>query len=247
MKFSTSIFTLCIAALSFFGCKDAEVTEGTLQMNIAAKWNGTPLVIGETYTDVMDRPILVEQFRTYVSNIKAIHEDGTEHHLQAVDQVNFNDAWSTNYWLPAGNYTALKIAVGVPNDYNTDVDPAGYPNDHPLSVFGAEGMFWTWNSGYIFTKFEGKTAFDGDETNMTDSYAFHVGTDQFYQEHTFAINFEIGESMEELNVIFNAEQFLFNADDTIDLAEDNITHTMDNMPLVERFMALYNDAITVTQ
>jgi len=80
---------------------------------------------------------------------------------------------------------------------------------------------------------------------MTNSYAFHVGTDQFYQEHIFAIDFEIGEEREDLTIEFDADKFLFNADDTIDLAEDNLTHTMDNMPLAMRFMELYNSAIRV--
>lgn len=245
MKFVRTFLAVAIVSLTFIGCKEAEVTEGYLRLNAAAKWDGTPLVIGDTYTDVMNRPILVEQFRTYISNISVTDSDGTEHRLKGVEQLNFNEPWSSDFWLPAGNYTQIKFAMGVPSSLNTDVDPASYPNDNPLSIFGAEGMFWTWASGYIFTKFEGKTAFDGDASNMTNSYAFHVGTDQFYQEHIFAIDFEIGEEREDLTIEFDADKFLFNADDTIDLAEDNLTHTMDNMPLAMRFMELYNSAIRV--
>lgn len=245
MKLARVFLGLAIVSMAFLGCKEAEVTEGYLRLQANANWDGAPLVIGETYTDAMNRPILVEQFRAYISNIAVVDEAGVEHPLKGVEQLNFDEPWSFDFWLPAGKYTQVKFALGVPSEFNTDLDPASYPNNHPLSIFGAEGMFWTWASGYIFTKFEGKTAFDGDATSMTDSYAFHVGTDQFYQEHTFAINFEIGEEREELTIEFDADRFLYNADDTIDLAQDNLTHTMDNMPLAMRFMNLYNAAVRV--
>jgi hypothetical protein len=229
--------------LAFTGCKEDEVTEGKLRLTAKAYQGDETLVMGDVYTDPFDRPMFVEQFRAYVSNVYAINENNEEIKLFTVDQINFNGSWAREFTLPAGKYKGIKVGLGVPAEFNTDVDPASYPNDHPLSINGAEGMFWTWASGYIFVKYEGKVALDGDASSILDPYAFHVGGDMFYETVTFTQPFEIDEARSNLELVFKADQFLQNGNDVIDLAEDNLTHTMDNMPLANRFMELFTNAI----
>lgn len=244
-------FSLLILAIVLFGCKkdeeNNEVTSGKVSVDVRATWDGASLVIGDTYTNSFGHPMRVEQFKSYITGIKAVKADGSTVKISDAELVNFENTNTFTATLPAGNYTALRFAIGVPADINTGTDPASYPNDSPLSISGAQGMFWTWNSGYIFVKFEGKTAFDANATTLNQPYAFHIGTDNFYAEHDHAINFTIGESTANLDITFEAEKFLNGTDDTIDLQTDYITHTTDNMPLATRFMELYNDAITVSK
>ncbi|MCH2200008.1 MAG: hypothetical protein MK081_14610 [Flavobacteriales bacterium] len=239
------MLALAAAMITFIGCEDPEPIEGTLRLGAKAMYDGNSMIIGDIYTDNNDRPINIEQFRTYISSMKAVKDDGTIVHIKAIDQINFAESWFFDATLPAGDYYAITFGIGVPESINADQDPAQYPNDHVLGFTGNNGMFWSWNSGYIFTKFEGKTALDGDENSMTDPYAFHVGTDNFYEEFTFNVDFEIDEARTDVDIIFNCEQFLEGTDDSIDLATDNITHTADNIPLAERFMALFRDGINV--
>lgn len=243
---TTHITIFALAALLLAGCtKDEEVTEGTLRLSTRSLFNGSSFAVGDTIQDPAGNPMIVEQFRMYISEAHAIKENNETVRLVDVDQINFAEGWTQSYTLPAGKYKGIQMSIGVPEDLNTDQDPAQYPTDHPLSISSAEGMFWTWNSGYIFVKYEGKVALDGDENNILDPYAFHVGADNFYRTITLNRSFEIGEPRADLRVNFNAEQFLTGADDTIDLAEDNLTHTMDNMPLANRFITLFSDGITL--
>jgi len=84
MKFVRTFIAVALVSIAFLGCKEAEVTEGYLRLNTAANWDGTPLVIGDVYTDVMNRPILVEQFRTYISNVSVMDSEGVEHPLKGL-------------------------------------------------------------------------------------------------------------------------------------------------------------------
>jgi hypothetical protein len=78
------------------------------------------------------------------------------------------DAPSMRYALdavPEGSYTALTFTIGMPVSQNTQAgsdakNPNSFPTGHPLNqtivpASGGAGMFWSWNSGYIFQRFEG--------------------------------------------------------------------------------------------
>lgn len=242
---------IIVTSLVFFGCKkdkeDPEATTGKIGIETRATWDDAPLVIGDTYVSPLGFPIRVEQFKTYITGIKAMRGDGTSVTLSDAELINFANSNNMEFTLPVGNYTGLQFAIGVPADINTGTDPASYPSSSPLSISGAQGMFWTWNSGYIFVKFEGKTAFDTNATVLNEPYAFHIGTDTFYSEHYHAVNFTVGETKVNLDIVFEAEKFLSNTDDTINLQVDYLTHTTDNMPLATRFMDLFNGAISVVK
>lgn len=225
--------------------QDPAITEGRINLNMKAVWGDEPFSVGTVYSDPFDRPILTESLRAYVSNISVIREDGSEVLLADIALINFNDGATFSAPIPAGRYTGIRFDIGVPTDRNTDQDPAQYPSAHPLSVQSSQGMFWTWNSGYIFVKFEGKVGLDGNPVDMTDPYGFHVGLDQFYRELSFSKSFEIGANATDIDVIFDAGTFLTGPDDTIDLEEDFITHTMSNVPLANRFMNLFSNSIRV--
>jgi len=220
-------------------------TSGTVEVNFRAEWDDQPFAIGTTYADPFDRPMVVETFKAYISELHAIKADGSHVHVADVDLVNFGTGATFSHSLPIGDYIGLHFGVGVPADLNTGQDPAQYASSHPLSVESSQGMFWTWNSGYIFNKFEGKLALDNDPNNMVDPYAFHIGTDNFYLDVHIDHAFSITSGTTGIDVVFDASTFLTGADDTIDLATDNITHTMGNMPLANRFNALFGNSIRV--
>ncbi|MBI3882575.1 MAG: cytochrome C peroxidase [Verrucomicrobia bacterium] len=55
--------------------------------------------------------------------------------------------------IPAGEYRALRFAVGLDSTTNKG-DPAKHAADHPLNP-NLNGLHWTWQSGYIFLAVEG--------------------------------------------------------------------------------------------
>lgn len=246
-----------ILIATFAGCdKDDDTTDptptptpaptsGTVEVNFRAEWGNQPFAIGTTYADPFDRPMRVETFKAYISEVYAIKTDGTPVLIEDVELVNFNNGEVFAQTLPNGAYSGIRFGIGVPADLNTNQDPAQYASSHPLSVEASESMFWTWNSGYIFTKFEGKVALDNDPNNMIHPYAFHVGTDNFYLDIDLSHSFTVAGGTTAIDVVFDASSFLTGADDTIDLETNNITHTMGNMPLANRFNALFSSSIRV--
>jgi hypothetical protein len=246
---NTFRFSLLFGALIFVlgslsSCKEETTpAPGELTLTPKAYFNNEPLVIGDLYTDILGHTVRVENFKCYIAEITAIEDSGVEHELAVVDLVDFENPIALTYTLPSGNYTGFRVSIGVPPELNKDQDPAQYESDHPLSLYGAEGMFWSWGTGYIFTKFDGKANFAGENDPILDPYAFHCGEDFLYTTLNFGRNFCVGEETASLELRFNVEKFFYNANDTIDIQVDNFTHTNGNVPLAERFSALFNEAI----
>jgi hypothetical protein len=237
------------ATLLLSACKKEKeedpVTEGVVRVQMKAMWGDQPFSIGSTYADPFNRDLLVETFRAYIHDLHLVREDNSTVQLSEIALVDFDEGLTIERTVAAGRYKAIGFGTGVPESLNTGQDPAQYPNEHPLSVQSSAGMFWTWNSGYIFVKYEGKVTLEGSENELTDPFGFHIGTDNFYRSFALAKTFDIDEARTDLTIVFDVQKFLTGSDDTIDLSQDFITHTMSNMPLATRFTDLFVDAVTL--
>ena len=70
--------------------------------------------------------------------------------------------------VPAGNYTGITYTIGVDSLRNT-MDVTKRTGN--LDIAGtAQGMYWAWNSGYIFFKMEGTSP-----QIATSNYRYHIG------------------------------------------------------------------------
>ncbi len=113
-----------------------------------------PLQLSDTaYHNSFGEPFTVEQFKYYVSGIVLIAKDGA---VQAVDAGPFliDQADPASRLLPLStslsSLQSIRFIIGVDSITNTggvktgDLDPM-------------LGMFWTWNTGYIYTRLEGQS------------------------------------------------------------------------------------------
>jgi hypothetical protein len=141
--------------------KGANVT-----VNFVAKANGKTVVIGDgsTYNNALGQSFNLSVLRYYLHNFKLQSDNGNTIALDKYILVDHAIAAKTKIDLgavPAGNYTSWTMDAGVDNVNNSsgtqdgDLDPG-------------KGMFWTWNSGYIFFKHEGKW-------NGSQPLLFHMG------------------------------------------------------------------------
>ncbi len=137
------------------------------------------LVLGTTTAkNSLNEDFTVTRLNYFVSNISLKNENGTV--VKFTDKyflVKQSDPTSLLIKLenvPAGNYTEVSYVIGVDSlksvsdvSQRTGVlDPASY---------GSDNMYWSWNSGYIFFKMEGKSsAIPPNMMNMTE-YQFHIG------------------------------------------------------------------------
>jgi len=219
----------------------------SLKLTFVPTWNNVPVANGSEYEDQFGNRLLQFNFKTFISNIM-ISSEGNETELSEVEILEVGDG-NVELNFSVSNETIfdeLKFHTGVAPEYNVDYDPSTWPNSHPLSVQGASGMHWSWNTGYIFTKFDGKA----DTTDVADPaylypFAFHAGDDAFYTEHIFEVDIATQTETEaEINVIIHMEKF-FDGVHSIDVRDDGETHTGGDFELAQQFIDNFNSSLEV--
>jgi hypothetical protein len=113
-----------------------------------------PLQLSSTrYSNRFGEPFLVEQFKYYISALSVIDQDGHEELLmQDPHLIDASDSASLTLHFSSGQLPirTIRWLLGVDSAANTggvqigDLDPM-------------RGMFWTWNSGYIYARLEGQS------------------------------------------------------------------------------------------
>lgn len=229
-----------LVLIFFSGCETSPVGEGRspITLKIAAEGNGQPFRLGDVYHSPQGFRYRLETYRSYISMIELVREDGSAELLRDFSLVDFDEGMELRMNVPSGHYDSIRFVLGVPVAYNKHVDPSQYANSHVLSVQGSEGMFWYWNSGYIFVKFDGKADLEGLEGNaLLEPYAFHCGDDPLVRTLSFPLEntwFPRGRQRE-ITLVTQVEKCL-DGDDPIDLNVDFITHTTGDFALARRFM-----------
>ncbi len=252
MNRSFCLFALVITSLVLQSCKDEEPApvpgKSSATITFDARWEGTPFQIQQVYLDDFGNRIRCDKFMNYFSFIKLVAEDGSEVLVKDFVLADYTDNNSYTAEVPSGKYTALKFGIGVDRDYNKDQDPAQYPSSSPLSVAGSQGMFWVWNTGYIFAKFEGKADTTGTEgVELLSPIAIHAGDDFSYRTFTSQpFNVTIDGANHVFAVHINVDR-IFSPDqgNVVNIAQDAITHGGTNPDLTNNFMDNYLAAISL--
>lgn len=163
-------------------------SEGKLRIEFDNVVGDKNLVLnGVTYKNASGEDFIVTKFNYFISNIKLTKSDGSifvvpqdssyfliKEDTKASQFVTLNN-------VPLGEYTAAEFMVGIDSARNTApiekrqgiLDPAGSMMD--------DGMYWAWNSGYIFVKLEG-TSSKGNPVN--GKFYYHIGLFGGYNERT---------------------------------------------------------------
>jgi len=105
----------------------------------------------ETYTDPFGEPFIISKFRYYVSHISYREASNKEVDLpENYYLINEDDSLSKIIQLPVAGIQSISFFIGVDSIKNIS-------GVHTGSLDPMNGMFWTWNSGYIFAKLEGQS------------------------------------------------------------------------------------------
>lgn len=163
---------LFIAALvAFSACKKDDDMDGTGMFKVefehsfgadAFELNGANF-----YTTASGEQVKFSMLKYYVSNIVLTKSDGTT--WVAPDSyylIDLSAPASTIIQVgnvPAGDYTSMTFLLGVDSTRNVSGAQTG-------ALSTANGMFWSWNSGYIFFKAEGECPQSG-----MGNFTYHVG------------------------------------------------------------------------
>lgn len=129
-----------------------------------------------TYTNAAGQNYTITKFDYYISNIKLKKTDGSEYTIpqdKSYFLVKESDAASQEIELediPVGDYSGVSFVVGVDSTRSTaDISKRTGVLD---PATGGSGMYWTWNSGYIFLKLEGTSPASGMPGN---EIMYHIG------------------------------------------------------------------------
>lgn len=177
-----SYFIILSVLVFIISCKKDDVISGSgsLTVEFDNVANGSSLVLGDNYINDQGETMKFSAFNYYVSNFSLVKTDGTVYTIPK-DECYFlikEDGGENSEIelknIPAGDYKEVRFMIGVdslksisPTSERIGVlDPAGE---------GA-GMYWAWNSGYIFVKAEGTSPqAPFDNTTNSNRFRYHIG------------------------------------------------------------------------
>ena len=157
-------------ALGLSGALAAPLTVQLSLMNGA-----TPFAFDQPLKSGAGQDLKVNFWRLYLSHFALVKQDGSEVTVPGVVLADFEPGQPTQDVkvlaadVPEGSYRGLRFDVGLPRDLN-HLDASA--QTAPLGV--DSGMFWAWNPGYIFSRFEGTASLGGQSVPV----ALHMGEDQ---------------------------------------------------------------------
>ena len=144
---------------------------GVTEIKIDHVWgmgNSNPFTLNTEYIHPMSNDTLTyTTLKYYISNFRLKKSDGSWWtHPESYFLVDASDASSMTLSLsnvPAGSYTEVSYTMGVDSLRNVSGAQTG-------ALSTTNGMFWSWNSGYIMVKAEGTSPNSG-----SGSFSFHLG------------------------------------------------------------------------
>ncbi len=173
---SLSILGFAMLLFTATSCdKDDDVTKSDdnignvkIQYEFVFGSNALPWAINQTVVHPKTGDTLTfTEFAFYLSNIKLQKADGTwweepeSYHIICTKCPDATGVVISD--IPTGEYVAMEYTLGVDSTRNVSGAQTG-------ALSPANGMFWSWNSGYIMLKTEGQSPQSSD-----GAFAFHLG------------------------------------------------------------------------
>lgn len=252
----TFIFGLLFSLMfAFSSCEkdlplpDPGINKGKVELIFRVAGNGSPLEFNSLFIGPNNYRMFVEEFKFYASNIALKDSEGKIVPIVDVALLNFsNGLVRVEGIVDPGTYTSIEMGIGVEETLNgtnnPGFNPSEYQNDHPLSIYN--GMYWTWATGYIFMKIEGKidTSATQDQTPLL-SYFYHIGMDTLYQTKQFDLtNFEVNKAQtSKLEFMIDVNDLFVGSAGTIDMRVNNRTHTTDEFEVARTVFVNLKSAI----
>ncbi len=231
MNFKNILIVLfTILTVFFTSCKKTEpiniAEKGSFTLEFENKVGNLPLVLNtQSYNNANGDSFTISSFKYYVSNITLTNTNGLVYTLPEnyiLADASKPESLTTKLTnIPAGDYTKLAFTIGVDRERNFAGAQTG-------ALDPTLGMFWTWNSGYIFVKLEGTSP---QSTRANKSLIFHIGgvIDPNNTIRTFSTDFNNGNMLRirsnknpDLHFKVNAAS-LFTGNQNINFANLNFT------------------------
>jgi hypothetical protein len=189
--------------LFLFGLIYVLISNSSIAQNLCLKpvWGDDAFQIDKKYfLSSKNDSIQISLCKFYLSEIelyqkgKLVYKEENSFHL-----INLNDSLSLSFALKGNDIKFDEIRMNIGIDSSTNVSGIKGGDLDPV-----KGMYWTWQSGYINFKIEGKSSLSKSKTG---SFSYHLGgylepflcVQQISLKRTFSNNIEI---------VFNLEDFV---------------------------------------
>ncbi len=160
---------LCIAALVAAMSFTPPPECGSLTIHFVNRVGDKPLVLDSVlYKNSLGQSYTVSMFKYYVGNFHLKNKQGKEIVSKGYFLINQEDEKSMEITLdsiPFGEYKSIGFTLGVDSIDNSSGAQSG-------ALDPVKGMFWAWNTGYIFLKMEGISS---ASTSTGKRLEFHIG------------------------------------------------------------------------
>ena len=161
-------FLLIIAVLLY---KSPVIAQNGNKLNIVLEHfvGGQPVALDTVfYKNDLGQSFNVTKFKYYLSNFKLLGNDSRVKKQDGYYLVNEDEDTTKRIVLNnigEGTITGISFTIGVDSVHNCSGAQEG-------ALDPMYGMFWAWNSGYIFLKLEGKSP---SSTSPGKIFEFHIG------------------------------------------------------------------------
>jgi hypothetical protein len=160
-----------VALFLVLGCTRDESMEtdvSPVTISITHHAAGDLLELGKMIANSNGEPVTITTFAYYLSNFALVKSD--DKIVPLAPQyflINEKDPASKNisFFAPQGTYKAIQLMIGVDSARNVSGIQTG-------ALDPVNGMFWSWNTGYIFAKLEGKSVVS---TAPLQNVTYHIG------------------------------------------------------------------------
>ncbi len=161
-------FIACFNTLDA-ACQANKQTNVTIKISFINTINNLPVILDSgNFTNCWNETFNITALKYYISNVqlqtaeKKIAAEKNSYHL-----INEEDSASKSFSFMAsnGSYKTLSFLIGI--DSLQNVSGAQTNALDPLN-----GMFWTWNSGYIMFKLEG---YSSGSALVKNKIEYHIG------------------------------------------------------------------------
>lgn len=163
-------FLWILFVIAFAGRNQARpIDSSRLQIIFKSVVGNDMLEIGKQYTNPHGEPFSVTNFKYYLSGFYLTEKETGKQVPLSNDYFLIEErkpeSKIISLTVPTGNYDRIGFSIGVDSLHNVSGMQEG-------ALDPVNGMFWTWNTGYIMTKLEGKSPLSkAPFTNIT----YHIG------------------------------------------------------------------------
>lgn len=207
----------------FFSLKAAAQPkqEAILNLRFNIKAGTAAVVPGHTYTNPFGEDYTVQKFRFYITQVEL--KDSTDMSVQFFPDdyflIDAGDTATQTIAIPLSikHITSVSFMIGVDSSANVGGTQQG-------ALDPANGMFWTWNTGYIMLKLQATSPAAKVPAN---SFTYDVGGFKTGENVARKVGFFIRHGINQAvhNIIFNVDiNKIFEGDHSIKIAEHPMCH-----------------------